>query len=107
MPLTREQMARRAALELRNGSYVNLGVGIPMMVANYIPSGVEVMLHSGHGVFGLGPDPDVEHIDPDLISVETSPTTIVPGAAFCATVDSFCAIRGGKLELAIMGGMEV
>ncbi len=107
MPLTRDQIAQRAAQELRNGDYVNLGVGIPMLVSNHIAPDVEVVLHSGHGVLGLGPFPDTEDVDPDLISVETQPTTIVPGAAFFSTIDSMGMIRGGKLDLAIMGAMEV
>jgi 3-oxoacid CoA-transferase subunit B len=107
MLLTREQMAQRAAQELKNGDYVNLGVGIPTLVANYIPLDIEVILHSGHGVLGLGPFPAPEEIDPDLISVETLPTTLIPGAAISPTIESFGMIRGGKLDVAIMGAMEV
>jgi len=107
VPLTRDQIARRAARELRNGDYVNLGVGIPMLVANHVPPGVEVILHSGHGVLGLGPSPKPDEMDPDLVSVETTLATIVPGAALIPTIDSFGLIRGGKLDVAIMGAMQV
>jgi 3-oxoacid CoA-transferase subunit B len=107
VPLTREQIAQRAARELKNGDYVNLGVGIPTLVANSIPPGVEVILHSGHGVLGLGPFPTPEEADPDLVSVETQLTTVRPGAAFLPTIDSFTMVRGGKLDVAIMGAMEV
>jgi len=107
MSLTREQIAMRAARELRNGDYVNLGVGIPTLVANYIPRDIEVVLHSGHGVLGLGPFPAKDEIDPDLVSLDILPTTLVPGAAIFPTVDSFAMVRGGKLDVAILGAMEV
>ena len=107
MPLTREQMARRAAQELHDGAYVNLGIGIPMLVANYVPSGIEVFLHSGHGILGVGPFPDPDEIDPDLVSVGTLPATIVAGASLFSTADSFDMIRSGKIELAIMGALQV
>jgi 3-oxoacid CoA-transferase subunit B len=107
MSLTREQVAKRAARELRNGDYVNLGVGIPTLVANYIPPDIEVLLHSGHGVLGLGPFPEPDEIDPDLVSVDILPATLMPGAAVFPTIDSFGMVRGGKLDVAILGAMEV
>jgi 3-oxoacid CoA-transferase subunit B len=100
-------MARRAALELHNGDYVNLGVGIPTLVANFIPPGVEVILHSGHGILGLGPLPTSEQFDPDLVSVATEPATILPGAAFASTADSFGWVRSGKIDVSILGALQV
>ena len=107
MPLTREQIATRAAQDLRDGDYVNLGVGIPTLVANHIPQGIEVVLHSGHGILGIGPLPTEEEFDPDLISVGTQPATIVPGASFFSTADSFGMVRAGKIDVSILGAMQV
>ena len=107
MVLTREQMARRAAQELRNGDYVNLGVGIPTLVANFIPSDVEVVLHSGHGILGIGALPTPEQFDPDLLSVSGQPATVLPGAAFATTADSFGWVRSGKIDVSILGALQV
>src|SRR6266540_3061011 len=107
MPLTREQIARRAAQELRDGDYVNLGIGIPVLVSNYVPAGIEVMLHSGQGILGIGPIPSGDQIDPDIASVGTLPASLVSGASLFPTVDSFDMIRSGKIDLAIMGALQV
>jgi len=100
-------MARRAAQELSDGAYVNLGIGLPMLVANYVPLGMEVFLHSGHGILGVGPFPKPDEIDPDLASVGTLPATIVPGASLFSSAESFDMIRSGKIDLAIMGALQV
>ncbi len=106
-PLTREQIAQRISREIEDGYVVNLGIGIPTLVANYVPDDIDIMLHSENGLLGMGAFPTEDQVDPDLINAGKQTVTAVPGASFFSNAESFAMIRGGHIDLTVLGAMQV